>query len=133
MAARGVGFEGIGFTGLVSFKSALVKGTDEDKLVEISANDTVILCPSESRNFIGIVRVIDAFDKLAGVQIDGFVTMPYDTANAPTVTDGQGLQALQSGATPFNTWVRAVTEAAGIPLRRIVNVDTVNHLVTFQL
>jgi hypothetical protein len=132
MAARGVSYEGIGFTGLVSFKSALVKGTDEDKLVKISANDTVVLCAAENENFIGIVRVIDAFDGLAGVQVDGFVTMTVDPDHPFTVTTGQGYQSIQSGKTPYNTWVKVASDAAGIPLRRVVHVEGTDT-VTFQL
>ena len=128
--ARDVGFDGIKRGALVTFKSALVKGTDEDKLVKISSNGTVALC-AEDENFIGVVRVIDDFDKAASVQIDGFTTMTYDSDHDPTVTDGQGWQALQAGSAA--TKVKPATEAVGVPLYKVVNVDSTNHLITFQL
>jgi hypothetical protein len=129
--ARTPDFDGIKRGALVTFKSALVKGTDEDKLVALSANGTVALC-TEDQNFIGIVRIIDDSDKAASVQIDGFVAdYPYDTDHAPTVTDGQGWQALTCGSAA--TKVKAATEGVTIPLRRVVEVDTSAHTITFQL
>lgn len=127
MAARGVSFEGIGFTGLVSFKSALVKGTDEDKLVKVSANDTVALC-AENDPFIGVVRVIDAFDGLAGVQIDGFVTMDFDPAHDDPALN---VDSFVGGVTA--NLVKQLDAVAGANTHRVVNVDGTNHKVTFEL
>jgi hypothetical protein len=129
--ARSVGFEGIGAGALVYFESALVRGTDENKLVKISANKTVALA-TEDDNFIGIVRVIDAYDKAAGVQLHGFVEdYPYDTDHVPTVTDTGGWQALQCGSAA--TKVKPATEGVTIPLRRVVSVDGTAHTITFEL
>jgi hypothetical protein len=127
MAARGVSFEGIGFTGLVSFKSALVKGTDEDKLVKVSANDTVALC-AENDPFIGVVRVIDAFDGLAGVQIDGFVTMDFDPAHDDPALN---FDSFVGGVTA--NLVKQLDAVAGANAHRVVNMDAANHKVTFEL
>lgn len=127
--ARNIGFDGIRERSHVTFDSALVKHTDEDKLVKLSANGTIVLCAAEDENFIGIVRIIDQHDKRASVQVDGFVTMAYDPGHAPSI----GWQALQSGATPFNTWVKLATAAATIPLRLVVAVDTDAETVTFLL
>jgi len=83
--ARSVNFEGIGFTNLVYFKSALVRGTDENKLVKLSADETVALA-GNGEQFIGIVRVIDPFDAMAGVQIDGIVEdYPAVTGEVPAL------------------------------------------------
>jgi len=129
--ARDVGFDGIKGGSYVTFKSTLVKGTDEGKLVKISAAGTVVLCAAEDENFIGIVRIIDAKDKAASVQIDGFVTFAVDPAHPFTVTTGQGWQAIQSGVTPA-TAVKAATAAATIPLRLVVSLDGTST-VTFKL
>jgi len=132
MAARSINYTGLKVGELVPFASALVKGTDENKLVKISANGTVVLTTTEDTNFFGIVRVIDAADGLASVQVDGIAIHEYDQDHAPTVTDGSGYASLQVGKTTFNT-VKAATEGAGIPLYRILAVDTVAHTVTFLL
>lgn len=131
--ARGINYTGLHVGALIPFASALVKGTDENKLVKLSANGTVALCSAEDQNFIGVVRVIDGDDKTASVQVDGVVEIAYDDDHVPTVTDGQGLQSLQSGKTPFATVVKSATEAAGIPLYRILKVDTVALTVSFLL
>jgi len=131
--ARSINYTGLKVGGFVPFASALVKGTDENKLVKISASGTVVLVTTEDTNFFGVVRVIDGDDKAASVQVDGVVTIAYDTDHAPTVTTGSGWQGLQVGKTPFATNVKAVTEAAGIPMYRILAVDTVAHTVTFLL
>jgi hypothetical protein len=128
--ARDIDFEGIKGSSYVTFKSALIKGTDEGKLVKLSANGTVVVA-GDGENFIGIVRIIDAQDKAASVQIDGFVEVLYDADHIPTVTDGQGWQALSAGALP--TKVMAQTEAVTVPLRMVVEVDTVALTVTFKL
>ena len=132
MAARSINYTGLKVGELVPFASALVKGTDENKLVKISANGTVVLTTTEDTNFFGIVRVIDAADGLASVQVDGVAIHGYDPDHDPTVTTGSGWAGLQVGKTTFNT-VKPVTEAAGIPMYRILAVDTVNHLITFIL
>ena len=128
--ARDIDFEGIKGSSYVTFKSALVKGVDEGKLVKLSANGTVVVA-ADGENFIGIVRIIDGQDKAASVQIDGFVEVLYDADHIPTVADGQGWQALSAGALP--TKVMAQTEAATVPLRMVVEVDTVALTVTFKL
>jgi hypothetical protein len=131
--ARSIKYAGLKVEGFVPFASALVKGTDENKLVKISASGTVVLVTAEDENFFGVVRIIDANDGTASVQVDGVVTIAYDTDHAPTVTDGSGIQALQVGKTPFATNVKAAAEAVGVPNYRILAVDTVAHTVTFLL
>ena len=136
--SRSVNFEGLKCSALVTFKSALVKGTDENKLVKASANGTIVLC-SEDENFTGIVRIIDNFDKAASVQIDGFVEdYPCDPDFEPVVSDGGGWQLLQCGSDA--TMVKLATAPEGqqlapgtIPLRKVVEVDTSAHTLTFQL
>jgi hypothetical protein len=133
--SRDVGYENIGFTGYVSFKSALVKGTDEDKLVKISADGTVVVVTAENDEFIGRVKIIDDKDKLASVQIDGFITMGYDANHAPSL----GWDCLQAGggdgADPWAvaTSVKKISAAAGTPLRLVVDVNESDYLVTFKL
>ena len=130
--ARSISYTGLKVGTLVPFASALVKGTDENKLVKISANGTVVLCTAENTNIFGIVRVIDAEDLTASVQIDGVVEIPYDSDHVPTVTTGNGMQCLQTGDIPSGN-VKAATAGAGIPLYRILKVDAVALTVTFIL
>lgn len=126
--ARTVGFTDIGFSGCVSFLSSLTRGTDEDKFVEVGSNGTVDLA-EEDDQIQGIVRVIDQHDKLASVQIDGFVTMAYDTGHdAPAL----GMSHLVVGDAP--TKAKHVTgDIAVAPRFLVVSVDTSAHTVTFKL
>lgn len=114
-----VGFDGIGADG-VTFLSALVRGTDEGKVVKISANDTVAGC-SDGDVFIGVVKTIDPADKAAVVQTKGFVTVPY-TVVTPTV-GWCVLDANGSGG----------VSKTGTKAYWVVDVDTTNVLVTFLL
>jgi hypothetical protein len=129
--ARSINYAGLKVGGLIPFASALVKGTDENKLVKISASGTVVLTTTEDTNFFGIVRVIEP-DGTAMVQVDGVAIHAYDPDHDPTVTDGSGWQALQVGDSPFNH-IKPATEAVDVPLYRVIAVDTVNHLITFIL
>jgi hypothetical protein len=135
MAARTISFVGKKTSAFINYLSALTKHTDEDKLVKMSANGTVVACTTENDEFIGIVRVIDQDDKLASVQEDGYVTFPYDTNHAPSI----GYNCLQAGGTDGDpaytsaTCVKKIAAAVGTPFRRVVWVDTVNKLVTFRL
>ena len=125
--ARTVLFDGIGEGSYVTFLSALVKHTDEDKLVYVSANGTVALC-AEDAYFFGVVRVIDDFDKSASVQIDGFVTMSFDPAHSDPALGWNGFTA---GVTP--DLVKVTAAADGKPMYWVVSFDATNHTVTFKL
>ena len=125
--SREVGFEGIGVGPYVYFKSALVKGTDEDKLVKLSVNATVVLC-ADGDDFIGIVRVIDQFDKAAGVQIDGFVeNFPCKHGAVPVL----GWDHIVAADGP--SAVKTLAAAAGSPQRLVVKTDDTTHLCAFRL
>ncbi len=124
--AREVSFEGIKRGALVTFKSALVKGTDENKLVKMSADETVALC-TDGDDIFGIVRVIDDFDKAASVQIDGFVEdYAALTGNIPAL----GFSHVVA-KTASSVQLKAAT--AGWKLRRVVKSDDTNDLCTFEL
>lgn len=123
MSTFNVSFEGVKED--PTFLSALTRGTDEDKVVKVSANKTVALC-SASDNFIGVVKTIDKADKAAVVQINGFVTLDY-TGTAP----GLGFVALEANA---SGGVQVVaTPALGDTYYWVVDVDTTNTKVTFWL
>lgn len=118
----------VSFNGIMespTFLSALTRGTDEGKVVKESANKTVALC-SAGDNFIGVVKTIDKADKAAVVQIRGFVTLSY-TGTDPSL----GYQALEADG---NGGVQVVaTPAVGDRFYHIVDVDTTNNYVTFDL
>jgi hypothetical protein len=133
--ARTIKYAGLKVEGFVPFASALVKGTDENKLVKISASGTVVATSAENDEFVGVVRVIDGDDKAASVQCDGVVIMGYDSNHAPSL----GWNCLQAGGadgTPaytVATCVKKISAAAGTPLRLVLEVDTTNKMVTFLL
>lgn len=118
MSTFDVSFEGVKED--PTFLSALTRGTDEGKVVKVSANKTVALC-SDGDNFIGVVKTIDKADKAAVVQIKGFVTVGYSVFT-PTIglceldADGAG-GVSKTGSVKY--WV--------------VDVDTSNTKVTFLL
>lgn len=94
MAIRGVGSQDeVGCEGYYTYLSSLVRGTDEDKAVRISANDTVELV-SAGENFDGVVRTINEASAVAGVQQDGWAEIGYTGSN-PSV----GLAYLVGGST----------------------------------
>lgn len=123
MAIFESGYDGIGANG-ITFDSALVKGTNEGQVVKISANGTVAVC-SAADQFHGVAKVIEA-DGHCTVQTKGMVTMLY-TGTAPTIgcftLEANGSGGVQIVATP----------ALGDTFYKIVNVDTTNTLVTFDL
>ena len=124
--AREVSFEGIKRGALVTFKSALVKGTDENKLVKMSADETVALC-TDGDDIFGIVRSIDDFDKAASVQIDGFVEdYPALTGNVPAY----GFSHVVA-KTASQVQLKAAT--AGFKVRRVLKSDDTNDVCTFEL
>lgn len=127
MATRSVNFEGIGFTSLVYFKSALVRGTDENKLVKMSADETVDLA-GDGEDFIGIVRIIDPLDKLAGVQVDGWVE-DYPAVSGAVPTLGKAcIQAHTGSAT-----VQNLSVAAGHTVYDVAKSDDTADVCTFKL
>ncbi len=86
MANRGIGsMDEVGIAaGYKTYLSALVRGTDEDKAVMVSDDDTVALVTA-GLNFTGVVRTIgDGPTILAGVQEDGYAEIDY-TGSAPSV------------------------------------------------
>jgi len=124
MSVHTVSFRNIDANG-ISFLSALTRGTDEGKVVKVSANGTVGLC-SATDNFIGVVKTIDPSDKLAVVQSEGFVTLDY-TGSAPSL----GFVALEADGTGGVQIV--ATPALGDTYYWVVDVDTTNTKVTFCL
>jgi hypothetical protein len=127
--SRSVGFEGIGRGPLVTFLSALVKGTDENKLVKISANRTVALA-GDGEDFFGIVRTIDDFDKAAGVQIDGIVE------NYPAVSGGGSIPTIGKCCIQAHTGsasVQLLAAAAGHTVYDVIEADDTLDVVTFRL
>ena len=122
----------VNFAGLeveaATFLSALTRGTDEDKVVTISANKMVALC-SDDDVFIGTVKVIDASDKAATVQYKGYVTCPYtpiDDNPNPDIIPTIGLCELDADAT-------GGVKKHGSKYYWVVDVDAANQLVTFDL
>lgn len=124
--ARDVSFEGIKRGALVTFKSALVKGTDENKLVKMSAAGTVVVC-TDGDDVFGIVRIIDDSDKAASVQIDGFVEdYPALHGSIPAIGFAHVIAKTHSQ-------VQLKSATAGWKLRRVVKSDDTAHLCSFEL
>jgi hypothetical protein len=134
--ARSIKYDGMKIGGFLPFASALVKGTDENKLVKISASGTVVATAAENDEFHGVVRVIDKEDKAASVQVDGVVTMGYDSNDAPSL-GWNNLVAGGADGTPqytVATCVKKVAAASGITERYLVLVvNTSTKMVTFLL
>lgn len=98
MAIRGVGNrdgQAVPDQLLDLFLSALTRGTDEDKAVMMSAEDTVALVTTNNQ-FIGVVRAIDQKNKDASVQTRGWAEIVYD-GSAPSPQ--YGYMYLVGGAT----------------------------------
>ena len=124
--ARDVSFEGIKGGALVTFKSALVKGTDENKLVKMSADGTVVVC-TDGDDVFGIVRVIDDSDKAASVQIDGFVeNYPALTGTIPALGFAHVIAKTHSS-------VQLKAATAGWKVRRVVKSDDSADVCSFEL
>lgn len=115
------GYGGIG-ADYPTFKSDLTVGLDEDSVVSISADMTVDI-PVDDSSFFGVVKVIDPEDKIATVQVAGFAVVAY-SGDPPTA----GIERLASDGTG------GVKIGVGVGFfYQVVNVDTVNSLVTFLL
>lgn len=83
MAIRGVGnMDQVGCEEFMTYLSSLTRGTDEDKAVKVSSNDTVALVAA-GENFDGVARTIQS-DGLAGVQEEGYAELEY-TGSDPSV------------------------------------------------
>jgi len=109
--------------GYVTFKSALTRGTDEDKVVKISASKTVALC-SDGDNFDGVVRVIAASDKAASVQERGYATLP-----GTGITFGyKPLLARTDGGVKLNG-----SPAVGDKYYEVVEVNSTDSTVSIKL
>lgn len=83
MSTRGFGSYDQYMEDIASYNSALTRGTDENKPVKMSTSETVVLA-GDGDNFSGVVRTIAQNDKVAGVQEDGYVELPY-TGSAPSL------------------------------------------------
>jgi hypothetical protein len=117
-----VGFDGV--DNRPTFLSALTRGTDEGKVVKVSANKTVALCSAENR-FIGVVETIAPGTKDAVVAVGGFKTVAY-SGTAPSAGYVE-LVANGSGGVKTPT-----TAGTGI-YYWIVDVDTTNTKLTLLL
>lgn len=124
--SRSVGFNGIHETSLVYFKSALTRGTDENKLVKMGSNETVVVC-TDGDDVFGIVRVIDAYDKMAGVQIDGIVAdYPALSGSIPAIGFNHVIAKTASQ-------VQLKVATAGWKIRRVIKSDDTADVCTFEL
>lgn len=116
-----IDYEGIGQVTVVTLKhSNLVKGTDENKLVKMSANDTVAL-PADGDNFIGLIRTIEK--GVTGVSLNGAVEIGY-TGTAPVVGRNRLIANAAGGVK-----VGASTDKEYL----VVRVDTGSNKVIFFL
>jgi hypothetical protein len=117
-------YDELGCNGYVTFGSALTRGTDENKVVKVSAAHTVALC-SAGEYISGVVRTIAASDKAAGVQMDGFavVSGSADVALNWSPIEADGLGGVRKVGSP----------AQGTQYFYVVDVDATNGTVTIKL
>lgn len=121
--ARGPLYDQAFCDGYITAKSALTRGTDEGKVVKISANATVALC-SDGDQFDGVVKVISANDKAASVQERGFAVV----AGSGITYGYKPLLANATGGVKLNA-----SPATGHKYYEVWDVDTTNNKVTIKL
>lgn len=76
-----VGFSGVKDNPTVKLATGITRGTDEGKVVKISANKTVALCEANEK-FDGVLKTIDR-DGIGVMSMSGFHGLPY-TGSAPS-------------------------------------------------
>jgi len=120
-----VGFKGIGQR-LVSFLSALTKGTDEEKVVRLHATTPkTVTLPAAEAKFMGVLKQVDAADGVASVQVEGYVTVPY-TGTIPGIGHKE---LVANGAGGVKT---PTTPGTGI-FYWVVDGDATAGTITFKL
>ena len=67
--ARTISHVGLKVEGLIPFASALVKGTDENKLVKMSASFTVVATAAENDEFMAYVAFSEKVEFTANVAL----------------------------------------------------------------
>jgi hypothetical protein len=119
-----VKFQGIGASFVTFKQTTLTKGTDEGKPVKMSANDTVALA-GDGDTFFGVVATIDDNNNICAVQTRGFVK-----CDATTGGFSVGMQTIVGNG---SGGVKYASAATAKPLRNLVNIDTSNDTITFDL
>lgn len=122
-------FNTVSFDGIMNDPSFLTDGltfgTDEGKVVKISAAKTVSLCSAEDV-FRGVVETIDRDNEVCGVKEAGYVTLGYSGSN-PEVGESKELVADGNGG------VKVPASSDTGKKYTIVDVDTTAKTVTFKL
>jgi len=124
MALKGIGVDNEGAVEsdeILTFEHTALVAANEGKLVKISASNTVALC-ADGDPFIGQILKVEK-NKTCSVKLDGIVTIPYTGADpalgfSPLIADAAGGVKVGIGTGPDQ-------------IRRVINVDVANKIVTF--
>ncbi|HOW82432.1 MAG TPA: hypothetical protein PK573_07730 [Spirochaetota bacterium] len=119
-----VSFEGIKDSATFLL-SGITRGTDEGKVVKLSAAKTVSLCAAENK-FFGVIKTIEPGNQIGGVEEAGYQRVPYSGA-APSV--GQEVELVANGTGGVKT---PATSGTGL-LYRVVEVDTSTGTLVLKL
>lgn len=127
--AKQVSFKGLQET-FVTFKSALTRGTDENKFVKMSSTETVELC-STGELFIGkVVSINDAASAsgICSVQEGGYFHDISYSGTAPSL----GKEDLLVSGDPSVLYEAGNLSYSGVAVN-VVKLDTTNQLISFKL
>lgn len=125
MGSMDVSFSGIKDHPSYKLASGIARGTDEGKVVKVSAAKTVSLCSAEDK-FCGVLETIELGNAIGCVSEYGYKTLSY-SGTAPSVGEEVELVANATGG------VKVPATTGTGKKYRVVNVDTTNTLVTLKL
>ncbi len=118
-------FVGVDDNGTWKLTAGIARGTDEGKLVKVSAEKTVDLCSAEDI-FLGKLITIEKGDEYGVVQEKGYQTISY-SGTAPTPGNNVELVADANGG------VKIPAAADTGRFYVVASVDTVNGVLVMRL
>ncbi len=118
-------FTGIDNNGTFALAAGIVRGTDEGKVVKVTANKTMALCAAEDK-FYGVLETIDQDNAFGMVEERKYKTLPY-TGTAPGRGPDVELVANATGGVK-------IPATAGTGLKyKVVEVNTTDLTVMLRL
>lgn len=105
--------------------TGITRGTDEGKVVKVSAAKTAALCSAEDK-FCGVLETIEIGNAIGMVSEAGYHTLAY-SGTAPAL--GEDVELVANGTGGVKTPASAGTGRKF----RVVEVNTTDHLVTLKL
>ena len=118
-------FDGIQDNATFALASGIARGTDESKVIKLSAAKAVALCSAEDK-FFGQLRTIDNDNAYGVVKETGYAKLAY-SGTAPTV--GQAVELVANGAGGVKI---PATSGTG-NYYKVVEVNTTDLTVTIRL